>query len=102
MSIILCYLDKYLTAHAFPGPPKDHLLLEPCPARPHPTDRRSHFSLEEQKSLNINTASYFLETLASLNGKTWHERGGPIAQTINQFSLNPNHQRSVEDTQKND
>ena len=94
----MCYLGKSLTAHAFPGPPKDHLLLAPCPAKPHPTDRRSHFSLEKQKSLNINIASYFLETLASLNGKTWHERGGPIAQTINQFSLNPNHQRSVEDT----
>ena len=87
-----------LIYHFFPGPPKYHLLLAPCPAKPHPTDQRSHLSLEKQKSLNINIASYFLETLASLNGKTWHERGGPISQTINQFSLNPNHQRSVEDT----
>ena len=80
------------------GPPKEHLLLEPCPAEPHPTDRRSQFSLEKQKSLNINIASYFLETLASPNGKTWHDRGGPIAQKIDQFSLNPNHWWSVEHT----
>ena len=82
------------------GPPKEHLLLEPCTTEPHPTDRRSHFSLEKQKSLNINISSYFLETLASPNEKTWHERVGPFTQKINQFSLNPNHRRSVEHTWK--
>ena len=51
------------------GPPKDHLLLAPRPTEPYTTGRRSHFSLEKQKSLNINIASYFLETLASLNEK---------------------------------
>ena len=100
MLIILCYLGKYLTAHAFPGPPTDHLLLAPCPAKPHPTDRRSHFSLEKQKSLNINIASYFLETLASPHENTWHHRGGPITHKINHFSLDHNNWRSVEHTWK--
>ena len=99
-SIILCYLGKYLTDHDLPGPEKDHLLLAPRPVEPHPTDRRYHFSLEKQKSLNINIASYLLETLASPNEKTWHDIGGPITQTINHFSLNPNHRRSVEHTRK--
>ena len=98
LSIILCYVGKYLTDHELPGPPKYHLLLATCPAEPHPTDRRSLFSLEKQKSLNINIASYFLETLASLHENTWHHRGGPITQTINHFSLNRNHWRSVEHT----
>ena len=82
------------------GPPKDHLFLAPRPTEPHPNDQRSHFSLEKQKSLNINIASYSLETLASPNEKTWHDRGGPITQTINHFSLNPIHRRSVEHTRK--
>ena len=61
---------------------------------------RYHFSLEKQKSLNINIASYLLETFASPNEKTWHDIGGPITQTINHFSLNPDHRRSVEHTLK--
>ena len=81
-------------------PTKYHQFLAPCPAEPHPTDQRSHFSLEKLKSLNINIASYFLETLASPNEKTWNDRGGTITQTINPFSLNTNHRRSVEHTWK--
>ena len=77
--------------HNLPGPPKYHQLLAPRPAEPHPTDRRSHFSLEKQKSLNINIASYFIETLASPHENTWHHRGGPITQTIDHFSLNHDH-----------
>ena len=98
-SIILCRLGKSLTYHDLPGPPKDHLLLAPCTAEPHLTDRRYHFSLGK-KTLNINISYYFLETLASLNEKTWHDTGGPITQTINHLSLNPNHRRSVEKTWK--
>ena len=100
LSIILCYLGKSLTGHDFIGPPKDHLLLAPRPLEPHPTDRRSHFYLEKQKSLNLNIASYFLETLASPNENTWNCRGGPITKTINHFSLNRNHHRYVEHTWK--
>ena len=51
-------------------------------------------------TLNINIASFFLETLVSPNEKTWHDIGGPIKQTINHFSLNPNHWWSVEKTRK--
>ena len=99
LSIILCYLGKYLTDYYLPGPPKYHLLVAPRLAEPYPTDQISHFSLEK-KSLNINIASYFLETLASLNGKTWHDRGGPITQTINHIYLNPHHRKSVKHTWK--
>ena len=92
----LFFFGKSLTDKNFPGPPKDHLLLAPCLAEPHLTDRRYKFSLENKQKRNIKIASFFLETLASPNGKTWHDRGGPIIQTINHFSLNPNHRRSVE------
>ena len=57
LSIILCYLCKYLTYHDLPGPLKDHLFMAPYPADTHLTDRRYHFSLDKQKSLNINIAS---------------------------------------------
>ena len=70
LSIILCYLGKFLTDHDFPGPPKDHLLLAPSLAEPHITDLRYKLSLENKQKLNINIASFFLETLASPNEKT--------------------------------
>ena len=62
---------------------KDHLLLAPCLAEPHLTDQRYSFPLENKQKLNINIASFFLETLVSPNEKTWHDTGGPITQTIN-------------------
>ena len=58
------------TDHEFQGPPKDHLLLAPCLAEIHLTDQRYIFSLENKQKLNINIASFFLETLASPNEKT--------------------------------
>ena len=91
---------KSFSDHEFQGPPKDHLTLAPYLAEPHSTDRRYNFSLENKQKLNINIASFFLETLASPNKKTWHNRGGPITKTINHFALNPNHRRSVEKTRK--
>ena len=91
---------KSLTDHDFQGPPKYHLSMAPCLAEPHLTDRRYNFSLENKQKLNINIASFFLETLASPNEKTWHDTGGPITKTINHFSLNQNHRRSVEKTWK--
>ena len=54
----------------------------------------------EKNNLNINMASFLLETLASPNEKTRHETGCPITQTINHLSLNPNHRRLVENTRK--
>ena len=107
LSVILGYLGKSkveltgtLIDHFLPGPSKDHSLLASHTAEPHPTDRCSLFSFEKQKSLNINIASYFIETLASLHENNWHHRRGPITQTIDHFSLNPNHRRSVEHTWK--
>ena len=75
-------------------------MLASHPAEPPPTDRSSLFYLEKQKSLNINIAYYFLETLASLHKSTWHHRGVTITQTINNLSLYHNHRRSVEHTWK--
>ena len=98
LSIILSFFGKSLTDHDFQGPLKDHLLLAPCLAEPHLTDRRYNFSLENKQKLNINIASFFLETLASPNEKTWHVIGGPITKTTNHFSLNPNHWRYAEKT----
>ena len=102
--MILCYSRKTkveptctLTDHFLSGPPKDHPLLASHPAEPHPTDQSS---LEKQKSLNLNTDSYFINTLASPHANTWHHIGGPITQTIDHFYLNPNHHRSVEHTRK--
>ena len=103
LSIILYYLGKHkvqptgtLTDNFFPGPPKYHKFPASHPAEPHATDRSSLFSLEKHKSLNINIASYFLETLASPHENTWHHRGGTITATIDHFYLNHNHRRSVE------
>ena len=111
LSIILCFLGKSrvepkllkyipgtLTYHTLSGPPKDHSFLASHPVEPHPTDQ-SYFYL--QKSLNINIASYFIDTLASPYANTWHYRRGPITQTIDNFCLNHNHRRSVEHTWKN-
>ena len=79
------------------GPPKYHSLLASHPAEPHQTDQRS---LDLNKSLNLNIASYFINTLAPPNFNTWRHRGGPSIQTIDHFCLNPNHQRYVENTWK--
>ena len=93
LSIILCFFGKSITDHDSQGPPKK---LAPYLVEPHLTDRRYNFSLENKQKLGINIASFFLDTLASLNEKTWHDTGGPIIQTFNHFSLNPNHRRSVD------
>ena len=79
------------------GSPKDHSFLASHPSEPHPTDQSF---LDLQKSRNLNIASYFLETSASMHENTWHQKGGPITQTIDHFFLNPNHRRSVEHTRK--
>ena len=110
LSLILCFLGisrvepkliQYISGtlkhHSFSGPPKDHLLLAWDPVEPYPTDQSS---LDLQKSLNLNIASYFINTLASPHANNWHHRGGPITQTIDHFGINPNHRWSVEHTWK--
>ena len=56
--------------------------------------------MDLQKSLNLDIASYFINTLASPHSNTWHHRGAQITQTIDPFGLNPNHWRSVKHTWK--
>ena len=110
MSIILCFLGKSivetiiiqyisgtLTDHSLSGPPYDHSLLASNPVEPHPTNQSY---LELNKSLKLNIAFYFINTLAPPHANTWHQRGGPIKYTIDDFCLNPNHWRSVEHTWK--
>ena len=79
------FLGKSLADHDFQGLPKDHLSLAPCLAEPHLTDRRYNFSLENKQKLNINITSFFLDTLASPDEKTWHDRGGPITKNNQSF-----------------
>ena len=86
-SIILCYLGKSITDHDLSGPPRYHLLLAPRPTEPHPTDQRSHFSLEKQTSPNINIDSYFLETLASPSEKIGMTEEVPLQKQSITFLL---------------
>ena len=86
LSMILYIFGKSLTGHDFQGPPKDHLFLAPCLAEPHLTDPRYNFSLENKQNLNINIASLFLETLASLNEKKWHHRWSNYTDNQSLFS----------------
>ena len=94
---LLQYISGILTYHSLSGPPKDHSVLASNPAEPHPTDQSS---LDLKKSLNLNIASYFINTLESPHANTWHHRGRTITQTIDHFCLNPNHQQYVEHTRK--
>ena len=68
-------------------------MLASHPTEPHPTDQRS---LDLQESLNLNIASYFINTLASSLANTWQHRGGTITHKIDHFFRDPNHRRSVE------
>ena len=76
------FFGKSLTDHDSQGPPKK---LTPCLAEPHLTYRRYNFSLENKQKLNVNIASFFLDTLASPNEKTWHDTGGPIKKNNQSF-----------------
>ena len=86
------YISGNLTDNFLSGPPEDHLLLASHTAEPHPTDQ---ISLDLKKSLNLNIASYFINTLAYPNANTWHHRGGPNKHKIDRFGINPNHRQSV-------
>ena len=46
--------------------------------------------------LNLNTASYFLNVLASPDESTWSTTGGPINKTIKHLGLNRHHRHKVE------
>ena len=89
---LLQYIPGTLTDHSLSEPLKYHSLLASHPIEPYPTDQTS---VDSQKSLKLNIASYFINTVASPHANTWHHRGGTITQKIDHFGLNPNHQRSV-------
>ena len=72
-------------------------MLAPHPVESHPTDQSS---LDLHKSIILNIASYFINTLESPHANNWYHRCGPITQIIDHFGLNPNHHRSVEHTWK--
>ena len=48
--------------------------------------------------LNLNIASYFLNTLASPDVSTWSTAGGHINKTIKHLGLNKHHRKTVERT----
>ena len=73
------YISGTLTYHSLSGPPEDHSLLASHPIESHTTDQSS---LNLRKELNINIASYFINTLASPHANTFHHRCGPITQKI--------------------
>ena len=49
-------------------------------------------------TMNLNVASYFLNILASPDVSTWFTTGGPIKKTIKHLGLTKNHQKTVERT----
>ena len=52
--------------------------------------------LNNNTTLNLNIASYFLNILASPDESTWNTIGGPITKTINNPGLTKHHQKTVE------
>ena len=51
-------------------------------------------------TLNLNIASYYLNHLASPDISTWHTGGGPITQTTKNLGLHNDNKRDVERTRK--
>ena len=45
-------------------------------------------------TLNLNTASYFIDILAPPDESTWNTTGGPITNTINNLGLTK-HRRNI-------
>ena len=54
--------------------------------------------MNNNTTLNLNIASYFINILDSSNVLTWYTTGGPITKTINHIGITKNHLRTVERT----
>ena len=54
--------------------------------------------MNNNTTLNLNIASYFLNILAYLDELTWNTTGGTITKTINHLGLTKHHRRTVERT----
>ena len=64
---LIQYIAGTLIDQSLSGPPKYHSLLASHPAEPNPNDQ---ISLDLHKSLNLNIASYFINTFASPHTNT--------------------------------
>ena len=52
--------------------------------------------MNNNTTLNLNIASYFINILASLDWSTWNTIGGPITKTINTLGITKYQRRTVE------
>ena len=59
-----------------------------------------HFSklVNNNTTLNLNIASYFINVLVSPDVLTWYTTDGPMKKTINCLGLTKHHRRTVERT----
>ena len=76
------------------SPPKKIPLLE----EKSPTPQHLSKLVNNNKILNLNIASYFLNVLASPDESTWSTTGGPINKTIEHIGLTRHHLKTVERT----
>ena len=63
-----------------------------------PSPQRFSKLVNKNTILNLNIASYFLNTLASPDESTWSTTGGPIDKTIKHLGLTRHHQNTLERT----
>ena len=61
-----------------------------------PTPQHLVKLVNNNKTLNLNIASYFLNVLASPDESTWSTKGGPINKTIENLGLSRHHQKTIE------
>ena len=52
--------------------------------------------VNNNKTLNLNIATYFLNVLASPDESTWSTKGGPIDKTIEHLRLSRHHQKTIQ------
>ena len=54
--------------------------------------------VDNNTTINLKIASYFLNILASPDESKWNTTGGPITKTINNLGLTKHHRRRAERT----
>ena len=63
-----------------------------------PTPQHLSILVNNDKIINLNIASYFLNVLDSPDEATWSTKGGPINKTIEHLRLTRHHQKTIERT----
>ena len=63
-----------------------------------PTPQHLYKLVDNNKILNLNIASYFLNVLASPDESTWSTKGGPINKTTDHLGLTRHHEKTIEIT----